>query len=57
MLPSSRDALLKLSKTTSPEILFPSDCITLERYRNRKHEQDRETEIQREINYDTDRDK
>ena len=26
---SSRGALLKLSKTTSPQKLFPSDCITL----------------------------
>ena len=29
MLSSSRDALLKLFKTTSPQTLFPSDCITL----------------------------
>ena len=26
---SSLDDLLKLSKTTSPQKLFPSDCITL----------------------------
>ena len=29
MLSSSRDAFLKLFKTTSPQNLFPSDCITL----------------------------
>ena len=29
MLFSSRDALLKLTKTTSTQIPFPSDCITL----------------------------
>ena len=29
MLSSLTDALLKLSKTTSPPNLFPSDCITL----------------------------
>ena len=29
MLPSSRDILLKLSETTSPQKLFPTDCITL----------------------------
>ena len=29
MLSSSRDVLLKLSETTSPQKLFPSDCITL----------------------------
>ena len=29
MLSTSRDALLKLFKTTSPQKLFPSDCITL----------------------------
>ena len=28
MLSSSRDALLKFSETTSPQKLFPSDCIT-----------------------------
>ena len=26
---SSQDVLLMLSETTSPQILFPSDCITL----------------------------
>ena len=34
MLSSSRDALLKLSKTKSPKKLFQSDCITL--YKERK---------------------
>ena len=29
MLSSSRDALLKLSKTTSPQKPFPCDCISL----------------------------
>ena len=29
ILNSSKYTLLKLSKTTSPEELFPSDCITL----------------------------
>ena len=29
MLYSSRDALLKLYKTTSPQKLTPADCITL----------------------------
>ena len=29
MLSSYRDNLLKLSKTTSPKKLVPSDCITL----------------------------
>ena len=29
MLSSSRDAMVKLSKTTSPQKLFQSDCITL----------------------------
>ena len=32
MLSSYLDALLKLSKTTSPQKLFPSDCITLHVY-------------------------
>ena len=29
MLSLSQDVLLKLSETTSPQKLFPSDCITL----------------------------
>ena len=29
MLSSSQDVLVKLSETTSPQKLFPSDCITL----------------------------
>ena len=29
MLSASRDALLKLSKTTSPQKLFDYDCMTL----------------------------
>ena len=29
MLSSSKDVLLKLAETTSPQKLFPYDCITL----------------------------
>ena len=35
LLSSSRNVLLKLSETTSPSKLFPSDCITL--YWNTPH--------------------
>ena len=33
MLVSFHDALLQLSKTNSPQKLFPSDCITLYVYK------------------------
>ena len=35
MLSSSRDALLKLPKTTSPQKLIPSDCIPMFIWRKR----------------------